>query len=75
MLFYLIFRENWDKVFIDPLILKDIFYPTGNPIDKPGKLKIKNFQGDCLLYLSSEFPDYSKIETISFFQEENSYGK
>lgn len=64
MLFYLILRENWDKVFIDPLILKDNFYPTGNPNDKLGKLKIKKFQGDCSLYLSSEFPDYNKIKFI-----------
>ena len=64
MLFYLIFRENWDKVFIDPLILKDIFYPTGNPNDKPGRLKINNIQGDYLHYLPSEFPDFSKNKFI-----------
>ena len=64
MLFYLIFQENWDKVFIDRLILKDIFYPTGSPNDKPGRLKINNIQEDYLHYLLSEFPTYPKIKII-----------
>ena len=41
MFFYLIFQENWDKVFNDPMILKDIFYPACISNDKPGKQKIK----------------------------------
>lgn len=64
MLFYLILRENWDKVFIDPMIQKDTFYPTGNPIDKPGRLVINIIQGSYLHYLPSEFPDYSKNKFI-----------
>ena len=64
MFFYLSSRENWDKVFFDPLILIDTFYPTGNPNAKPGRLVINIIQGSYLHYLPSEFPDYSKNKFI-----------
>lgn len=64
MHFYLILRENWDKVFVDPMILKDPLYPSGNLNDTPGRLKINNFQGDHLYYLPSESSDFSKNKFI-----------